>query len=163
MVRARIRLYEGKTRIWKAAGEFLRAATVLRKTQSREGCSQPKVGARPDQRAIQAVMVSRRSCTVSVPNLPPTSMPTTTTGVCELRVGLMSLAACCSIDSAAGLDIGTGVGLAEPRQGRHDRGVEGKLGPMPEGEAVRDNLDAPCIGYRHIDVHVVIFSNHRRV
>ena len=25
---------------------------------------------------------------------------------------------------------------------------------MPEGEAVRDNLDAPCIGYRHIDIHV---------
>ena len=25
---------------------------------------------------------------------------------------------------------------------------------MPERETGRDNLDAPCIGYRHIDVHV---------
>ena len=61
-------------------------------------------------------------------------------------VDLMLLAAGCRTDSAAGLDIGTGVGLAEPRQERHDRGVEGKLGPMPEGEAARDNLAAPATG-----------------
>ena len=29
-----------------------------------------------------------------------------------------------------------------------------RLGRMPERETGRDNLDAPCIGYRHIDVHV---------
>ena len=71
---------------------------------------------------------------------------------CELRVGLMSLTArcSCSSESAAGLDIGAWVGVAEPRQGRRDRGVECKLGPVPQEEAVRDNLDAPCIGYRHV-------------
>ena len=45
-------------------------------------------------------------------------------------------------DSAAWLDIGAGVGLAEPRKGRHDSGIEGELGPVPEGETVRDNFDA---------------------
>ena len=25
---------------------------------------------------------------------------------------------------------------------------------MPKGGAIRDNLDAPCIGHRHIDIHV---------
>ena len=75
---------------------------------------------------------------------------------CELRVGLMSLTARCSSESAAGLDIGAWVGVAEPRQGRRDRGVECKLGPMPQEEVVRDNLGAPCIGYRHIDVHFFV-------
>ena len=63
-------------------------------------------------------------------------------GAGEFRVGLMSLPARCSNDSTARLDISTRVGLAKPREGRHDNGIEGELGPVPEGETVRDNLDA---------------------
>ncbi|OLP78327.1 hypothetical protein AK812_SmicGene41507 [Symbiodinium microadriaticum] len=43
--------------------------------------------------------------------------------------------------------------LVAPRnsQGRrHDSGIESEFGPVPEGEAVRDNLDAPNW---HIDIH----------
>lgn len=43
----------------------------------------------------------------------------------------MSLPARGGNDSAAGLDIGTGVGFAKPRKGRrHDRGTGGELGPV---------------------------------
>jgi len=100
----------------------------------------------------------RSSCTTSVPNMPPTTKhleadkdEAASPGAGELWVGLMSLVASCIIGSAAGLDIGARVGLAKRRHGRHDGGIEGDLGPVPKGEAVRDNLDAPCIGYRHIE------------
>ena len=54
----------------------------------------------------------------------------------EFWVGVVSLPVRGGSDSAAWLDIGAGVGLAEPRKGRHDSGIEGELGPVPEGETV---------------------------
>ena len=42
------------------------------------------------------------------------------------------------------------VGLAKPREGRHDSGIEGELGPVPDGETVRDNFDAPGVCDGHI-------------
>ena len=66
----------------------------------------------------------------------------------------MSLPARCGNDSTARLDISTRVGLAKPREGRHDSGIEGELGPVPEGETVRDNFDAPGVCDGHIDIHV---------
>ena len=58
-------------------------------------------------------------------------------GAGEFRVGLMSLPARCGNDSTARLDISTRVGLAKPREGRHDSGIEGELGPVPERETAR--------------------------
>ena len=75
-------------------------------------------------------------------------------GAGEFRVGLMSLPARCGNDSTARLDISTRVGLAKPREGRDDSGIEGELGPVPEGETVRDNFDAPGVCDGHIDIHV---------
>ena len=43
----------------------------------------------------------------------------------EFWVGVVSLPVRGGRDSAAWLDIGAGVGLAEPRKGRHDIGIEG--------------------------------------
>ena len=63
----------------------------------------------------------------------------------EFWVGVVSLPVRGGRDSA---------GLAEPRKGRHDSGIEGELGPVPEGETVRDNFDAPRVSDRHIDIHV---------
>jgi len=64
----------------------------------------------------------------------------------------MSLPARGGNDRAAGLDIGA-EGLARPRKGRHDSGIEGALAPVPERETVRDNFDAPRVD-RHIHSHV---------
>ena len=75
-------------------------------------------------------------------------------GAGEFRVDLMSLPARCGNDSTARLDISTRVGLAKPREGRHDSGIEGELGPVPEGGTVRDNFDAPGVCDEHIDIHV---------
>ena len=98
----------------------------------------------------------RRSCTVSVPNLPLDTDNDEAAPPCsgEFWVGVVSLPVRGGRDSAAWLDIGAGVGLAEPRKGRHDSGIEGELGPVPEGETVRDNFDAPRVSDRHIDTHV---------
>ena len=52
-------------------------------------------------------------------------------------IGLMSHPARGGNDRAAGLDIGTRVGLAKPREARHDSGIEGELGPVPERETAR--------------------------
>ena len=72
----------------------------------------------------------------------------------EFWVGVVSLPVRGGRDSAAWLDIGAGVGLAEPHKGRQDSGIEGELGPVPEGETVRDNFDAPRVSDRHSDIHV---------
>ena len=32
--------------------------------------------------------------------------------------------------------------------------VKGELGPVPHGEAIGDDLDAPFISDRHVEVHV---------
>ena len=45
-------------------------------------------------------------------------------------------------------------GLARPRHGRNCGGVKGWLRPMPQGEAIGDNLDAPFVNDRDINVPV---------
>ena len=46
------------------------------------------------------------------------------------------------------------VGLAAPCEGADDGGVEGELRAMPQREAVGDDLNAPFVRDRHIEVHV---------
>ena len=63
---------------------------------------------------------------------------------------------------AAGIDIGAGAGVAEPRQRRHDSSIKRELGTAPEEEAVRDNFDAPRVGDRNFylwSMHTNLASN----
>ncbi|CAE7405242.1 unnamed protein product, partial [Symbiodinium sp. KB8] len=104
----------------------------------------------------------RKSCTVSVPNLAAANLDADNDEAAspfagEFRVGLMSLPARGGNDRAAGLDIGTGVGLAKPRKGRHESGIEGELGPVPKGERrpfATTSMRRARVCDRHIDIHV---------
>ena len=61
-------------------------------------------------------------------------------GMAELWRRGVALAPCSRIDCAAGLHISAGVGLAFPREGGNDCGVNSQLRTMPQRQAV--GLDA---------------------
>ena len=72
----------------------------------------------------------------------------------ELRVGVASLASGGIVNGPAGLRVGARVGVAGAGDRRDYGGVEGELGPMPQWEAVGDDLDAPPVRDRDLDIHV---------
>ena len=117
---------------------------------SREAAS-ARWAATPDHRATQAVIAAglegagdrlgpcraskRRSCIVSVPNLPPAANldadndEAAPPGACELRVGLMSLAARCSMTAQPGST--SARGWASPSRVRGDTIVASRAGRDP--------------------------------
>ena len=54
----------------------------------------------------------------------------------------------------AGMGICIGPGLAIPAEGTDERGINCELLPMPQGQPVADNLDAPGVLHGHIQVHI---------
>ena len=72
----------------------------------------------------------------------------------ELRVGVASLASGGIVNGPAGLRVGARVWVAGAGDRRDYGGVEGELGPMPQWEAVGDDLDAPPVRDRDLDIHV---------
>ena len=65
----------------------------------------------------------------------------------------MSLAPGCGRHSGTRLDVCARVRLPTPCERAHDGGAWGEL-TLPQGQAVSDDLNAPLITDRHIQVHV---------
>ena len=72
----------------------------------------------------------------------------------ELRVSLALFAAGGLGNNDAGMGICIGPGLAIPAEGTDERGINCELLPMPQGQPVADNLDAPGVLHGHIQVHI---------
>ena len=65
-----------------------------------------------------------------------------------------TLAPCCELKREAGSGVGALPRLARASDGAHASGVDGKLRPVPKGQAVAHYLDPSCIGYRDREIHV---------
>ena len=77
------------------------------------------------------------------------------TGAHELRVSLMALASCGSVDSSARVHGRTRLSLTSPGDGADNGGIYGlHAASHAKGRSVRDDFDAAVVGHRHIDVHV---------
>ena len=72
----------------------------------------------------------------------------------ELRVSLALFAAGGLGNNDAGMGICIGQGLAIPAEGTDERGINCELLPLPQGQPVADNLDAPGVLHGHIQVHI---------
>ena len=72
----------------------------------------------------------------------------------ELRVGLALFAAGGLGNYDAGMGICVGPGLAIPTERTYERGINCELFPMPQGQPVADNLDAPGVLHGHVQVHI---------
>ena len=72
----------------------------------------------------------------------------------ELWICLVPLASGGGRDGGPWLDVCARVGLAAAREGAHDGGIQGELRAMPQRQAIGDNLYAPLVRDRHIEVHV---------
>ena len=74
-------------------------------------------------------------------------------GAAEFGVSAVTLAPGSSIVCAAWQGVCAGAGFASLKGGP-DCCVKGELGPVQQGETIGDDLDAPFISDRHVEVHV---------
>ena len=72
----------------------------------------------------------------------------------EFRVGLEALAPCSGRHCASRLHVGARVGFAASGEGETMVASSASCEAVPKGEAVGDDLDAPLIGDRNVQVHV---------
>ena len=97
---------------------------------------------------------SGRLCAEPAPNLHSDDNQTAAASAHELGVGLAAFASGGAIHSPTGMHISSGLGVARPRHGADDGGINSLLRTMPQGQPVRDDFDAAVIRDRDIDVHV---------
>ena len=72
----------------------------------------------------------------------------------ELGVSLSPFAAGGGVDGSARAGVGARLRLAGARDRADDCGIERELRSVPEWQAVGDDLDAPRVAHRDVDVHV---------
>ena len=74
----------------------------------------------------------------------------------ELGVSLSPFAAGGGVDGSARAGVGARLRLAGARDRADDCGIERELRSVPERQAVGDDLDAPRVAHRDVDVHVSV-------